>query len=512
MATSRANFHAGKAAAAFVASQRTSDLPPRTPAGHEADTLTLATVCDSIDVHNSCSGATLLEDNGRKVGYHSRRGLQPPTIGRGVDGQEPHVLANGSSQGSVGSFAPRTANGHETANRQGMLDTSGAATSPQMGIGPKGSDFSLKSVTIGPDTDTYEAARRQRAARLGCAIIPVDCELGRLAKLRLETRQYVVWCYAHIAADGEGRITRDDLFTALSELGITTNRRTFNRWIHDGNRLYWRERGGYLYLTSWSKLAARLTRWASKYHPDHVETNLPGQQRVQLDLTGSLQSVHANLYGGWITAKAQKHGYLDIARSTLSALWGASRQALLGYEKMLGIRTEDRYAESDDIHNPLIPAHAYLCLDTNGREYVSWQISNRYYPAKQLDIHPAKGQARKVRAGCHNAQSPNPAGIRRGGGFRVQRIGRIAFYGKYGKKGYVPAAKQLNHHLRKHGDVLDRPHYIYLTTRYGKRIYECSTGDCWRSMTAERDRAGEQSSNFQRRRMQYAIGWAGRIL
>lgn len=363
--------------------------------------------------------------------------------------------------------------------------------------------------------------QQARAARLGADVhfnatsdartIPWDCELGRLCKGRLETREYVLWGYAHDAAGGSGKITRNDLFTAVSQLGITTCRRTFNDWLHKGMGIYWRERGGYLYLTSWKKLARKHTKWAAQQRPELVSTNLPGQQRVRLDLTGSLQSVHAKLYGGWLTVKAAKNGYLDISRYTLTALWSASKRALLGYEKLLGIRVEERYAESADIHNPLIPAYAYLCLDTNGHDFASWQLSNRYYPTS-IEIHPANGQRRKVRKACNGVfDTPNPAAIRRGGGCRIERIGRITFYGKYGKKGYIPAAKQLDRHLRKHGDVWQRPHYIYLTTRYGKRIYECSTGACWRSADDGRDRVGEGAADFQRRRMGYSISWARRM-
>lgn len=191
----------------------------------------------------------------------------------------------------------------------------------------------------------WEVARRQRAAEGGYAYVAgdvrtetgqvsdiaqvwVDCELGRVAICRHELPEYRMWLYGHKAAGGSGRILKSELVTYCKLLSIATSRSTFNGIITRGNRLYWRERGGYLYLTSWKKLASKLTKWEAKYAPDHVETNRPGQRRVLLDLTGSLKLAHASIYNGWIAVKSEKLGYLDISRFTLSALSGAGRYAV----------------------------------------------------------------------------------------------------------------------------------------------------------------------------------------
>lgn len=403
---------------------------------------------------------------------------------------------------------------------------------------PSGQDTAITRATYGiahllPDTSarilTAQAAARgalgagvlsasetcpqtvdTRGRKFSDTLIPWDCELGRLCKDRLETREYVLWGYAHVAALGSGKITRDNLFLRCIALGITTNRRTFNSWLQRGMGIYWRERGGYLYLTSWKKLSARHTKNAAKYHPDWVATNLPGQQRAMLDLTGSLQSVHAALYGGWIAVKAAKNGFLDISRYTLGILWNSSKRALLGYEKLQGIRVEERYAESADIHNPLIPNHATLHIDKDGKEFASWRLSNRYYPTN-VQIHPCNGQRRKIRAACHDQlDSTAPANSSGGGRLRVQRTGKLYFEDRVTKRGIALGHKRLHKHLSKHQDAGLRPHYAYMVRRYGKHIYECSLGDRLRGDHAEIDLKQERTAAFELRRMQYRIGWQGR--
>lgn len=337
----------------------------------------------------------------------------------------------------------------------------------------------------------------------------IDCELGRVCICRHELPEFRVWNYAHKFANGEGRILKSELVQKLHMLGIATNRRTFNGILARGNRLYWRERGGYLYLTSWKKLASKLTRWEAKYAPDHVATNRPGQRRVQLDLTGSLKLAHATIYNGWIAVKSEKLGHLEIARSTLSALWGRSKQQLLSWERLAGIRTELRYAEHHDILNPLVPNYAYLCLDTDGVEFASWRLPNRFYPTP-VNISDTNGQRRKVRSACnHIVNSTDPATQNPGGKRRVLRTGRTNFSDRMGKNGLIPAHKQLDKHLRKHHDIFDRRHYAYIATRYGKHIFEMSDGIQVRNGVG-RDLAAEQTFEFQQRRSGYRLWWLDR--
>lgn len=368
--------------------------------------------------------------------------------------------------------------------------------------------------------DTWEDARRAGVDGSQCTIPPgrdcqvwIDCELGRVAICRHELPEYRMWLYGHQLANGSGRILRSELSGISGKLGLVTNRSTFNGIIARGNRLYWRERDGYLYLTSWKKLASKLTKWQAKYEPDHVATNRPGQRRVQLDLTGSLKLAHALIYNGWIAVKSEKLGYLEISRWTLERLWGRNRRQLRSWEALVGIRTEARYAENTDIHNPQIPAHATLCLDKGGGEFSTWQLSNRIYPANTT-ISNTKGQGRKVRSAANHAyNSIETADLKHGGLLRVQRTGRLYFTERSGKNGNVSPYKQIDKHLIKHGDIFQRQHYAYLTTRYGKHIYEYSfDGTQSRSAHCERDRLGEQGVEFRLRRMQYRIGWVYRML
>jgi hypothetical protein len=337
----------------------------------------------------------------------------------------------------------------------------------------------------------------------------VDCELGRVAICRHELPEFRVWNYAHVAADGSGRILKSELYTRCIQLGIATNRSTFAGIIARGNRLYWRERGGYLYLTSWKKLASKLTKWEAKYAPDHVATNRPGQRRVQLDLTGSLKLAHALIYNGWIAVKSEKLGYVEIARSTLSALWNRSKKQLLAYEKLVGIRAELRYAEHHDITAPLVPNYAYLCMDTDGKEFASWRLPNRFTPAP-ANISTHNGQRRKVRSTCNEiVKDTAPVVLRADGQRRLQWTGKTTFTDRQGKNGIIPAFKQLDKHLRKHHDILDRRHYAYIATRFGKHIFEMADG-VQRRNGAGRDWVAEKSSAFKQRRAAYRLWWLDR--
>lgn len=353
--------------------------------------------------------------------------------------------------------------------------------------------------------DTWEPARRERAGVL------IDGELFRISITRREYSEHRLWVYGHQFAKGEGRILRSELFKSIQQLGIVGSKRTFDDILQRGNGLYWRQRGHYIYFTGWQKLAAKLTAWEAKHHPDRVATNLPGQRRVWVDLRCTALEGHARVFNAWVSIKAAKLGYLDISYWTLTRLWNRTASTIRNWGRVAGMRVEQRYAEHHDIHNPLIPAHAILCLDTDGNEFTSHQLSNRYIPA-HADIHDHNGQRRKVRAACRiRVDKSMPPVLRAGGPRRLQRTGRITFHDKSGKNGFSPAHKQLNRHLKKHNDIFDRPHYAFMTRRYGKHIYEMSDGTPVRRATAQRDRLAEQSPAFRQRAQQYRIGWVTRM-
>lgn len=398
--------------------------------------------------------------------------------------------------------------------------SSGQYTATTKRFNPATAAHALATVTNGNGRrETHNPASQMQLGGVVCGrlycntpSIPqvwVDCELGRVAICRHELPEFRVWAYAHKFANGEGRILKSDLLGVCRQLTLTPNRSTFNGILARGNRLYWRERGGYLYLTSWRKLSARLTKWQAKYDPDHVATNRPGQRRVQLNLTGSLKLAHALIYNGWIAVKSEKLGYLEIARSTLSALWGRSKRQLLTWEKLVGIRAELRYAEHHDITAPLVPNYAYLCLDTDGVEFASWRLPNRFY-ATPVNISETNGQRKAIRSLCNQiVETTDPATQNPGGKRRVLRTGRTNFVDRMGKNGLIPAHKQLDKHLRKHNDIFDRRHYAYIATRYGKHIYELSNGVQVRNGVG-RDWVAEKSPAFVARRSGYRLWWLDR--
>jgi hypothetical protein len=337
----------------------------------------------------------------------------------------------------------------------------------------------------------------------------VDCELGRVCICRHELPEFRVWSYAHKAASGSGKIAREALCKYCTLVGLITSRSTFNQILIRGNNLYWKIRGDHIYLTGWRKLSVRLSKWEAKYHPDHVTTNRPGQRRVQLDLTGSLKLAHALIYNGWIAVKSERLGYLEISRWTLEKLWHRSRRQLLAWEQLVGITTELRYAEHHDITAPLVPNYAYLCLDTNGAEFASWRLPNKFTPAPAI-LSATNGQRRKIRAACNDiVKSTEPIVLRADGQRRLQRTGKTTFTDRTGKNGIIPAHKQLDKHLRKHHDIFDRRHYAYIATRYGKHIFEMSDGTPVRR-GAGRDWIAEKSIEFQQQRNLYRLYWLDR--
>ncbi len=404
-------------------------------------------------------------------------------------------------------YSTRNHNARQPGSVNSRLDFDAATSAAAFVASQRATAARGTSNTYAPSTNTCTTD-----AVHSSALIPWDCELGRLCDNRDETLLYRLLGYGHIFAHGSGKITPDELSTRCRQLGIQFSKRTFNDWIQRGNRLYWYKRGGYLYLTGWRKLSRKLTKWAAKFHPEWIATNLPGQQRVMLDLTGDAADVRGKLYVGWLASKAAKNGYLDISRWTLCRLWARSRQTLQRYERRYGVRIEARYAEHHDIHSPLVPAHATLHIDLSGREFASWQISNRFFIPQTIEIHPHNGQRHKVRAACKLAvEQFIPVDYKPDGEFRVQRTGRLTFTNRNGKRGFITAYKQIARHLRKHQDSGLRRHYAYMTKRWGKLVYEMTTGDCMRSADMDIDRTAEQSPAFTLRRMQYRIGWADRV-
>jgi len=321
-----------------------------------------------------------------------------------------------------------------------------------------------------------------------------------------------LWAYAHTAAAGRGWIAIDALEQAAREVGIVGSRRNLMHLVKTGKRLFFRPdyAAGRVYLVGSERVAGRLARRAGD------ESNLPGSRRIRIDLAGSLATVEARVYAAWIAQKAAKTGYLDISRVVLASLWGRAVPTLLKWEKMAGIKVESSYAEyhpqlADPCRTPvnheaLIPTHAYLCLDKQGRDYVAWQTVNRYFPPRQAAarLHDHAGNTRKLR-GSVNARldSTQPANVR-GRGSVASNTGRVYFADSDpGAANARSAHKKIAAHLRKHGDIHKRPHYAYTVKRFRVHIREMSFGEQF-CVAGIRDYKGEKGASFKKRRAAYA--------
>jgi hypothetical protein len=344
------------------------------------------------------------------------------------------------------------------------------------------------------------------------ALVVTDLELLRAAVKCHQLPAFRLWAYAHDAAEGQGWIEIDALEQAAREVGIVGSRRTLMHLIASGKRLFFRPdyAAGRVYLVAAHKVAMRLARRADD------DTNRPGSRRIVIDLSGSLATVEARAYAAWITQKAAKTGYLDISRVVLVTLWGRAVPTLLKWEKKAGIRVESSYAEyhpeladprSTPVnHEALIPDHAYLCLDKQGRDYVAWQTVNRYFPPRHAAarLHDHAGNTRKLRRSVNaRLDSTQPANVR-GRGYVASNTGRVYFANSDpGTANARSAHKKIAAHLRKHGDIHKRPHYAYTIKRHRVHIREMSFGEqlCGAGI---RDYKGEKSTAFHQRRTAYA--------
>lgn len=345
----------------------------------------------------------------------------------------------------------------------------------------------------------------------------VDPELARLPIALKQFNVYRVWLYAHKLHDGCGWIERNALEQGLKRQGVIHSGRTFDHILAHGAG-YWRIAPGTdpqgndhsrVYLTSAEKLAARLTKKARRVEPLLVETNRPGMQKVWLDLTGDLQAAEATVYAAWLNLKDKGEG-VRIERAKLQTLWRRSKNILLKWERLAGIKTSANFAEFDTDN---APPDAYLCLDKDGTEYASKRLANTYV-APSVKEHSARSNRRKIRAAANAKVSDQiqPANVLAGGsvGHSI-RTGKIYFQNKRTQKGFVPAEKAIDSHLRQHGDVLDRRHYAKSVQRYGVQVWGYSTGKGRTTRPRERDFQAEADRDFTDRRTQFRIGWQGRI-
>lgn len=363
-----------------------------------------------------------------------------------------------------------------------------------------------------PSGDTDRTSSTKIRERLEKSVL-VDIELLRVSIARDEFSEMRLWSYARAFDDGSGRVNKAGLWAYVHDLGIIGSKRTFDHILKQGRDLYWQIYTGkesvFISLTGWRRLAESLTARELAEQAERVESDQPGARRVYLDLSGDLQEAQARVYAAWMAQRTAKHGFMRISRARLQQLWGRSTRQLIRWEKALGIQSEACYAEHEDIYNPLVPGHAYLCLAEDGKTvFASWRTSNRYTtPPANFEEHPHSGQRRKVRAAVNRLiDASEPVYFNADG----RKTGRIHFFDHQRGRRWHFGYKVLNRHLKKHGDVFDRQHYVHIGKRYGKHIEEMSSGDVFRHRGDRRDFEGEQSPDFQARAAFFRQGWSDR--
>jgi hypothetical protein len=189
------------------------------------------------------------------------------------------------------------------------------------------------------------------------------------------------------------------------------------------------------------RLAQTLTRQAVQTGREAlVATNLPGQGKLYVDLSGSVKDSRARLYAAWLGVVGAK---APLSRKVLKALWGRATKTLLGYEDVAGVGVRANFAQYHDPCAPCVPAHAFLCQDDHRRAFVSWRLPNTY---SFTSVSPArKGNARKARKAALAAYTDTPRPVEKMGD-GMQRVGRLYFADE--ANAAEPAFKQIDRHLQ----------------------------------------------------------------
>ena len=344
-------------------------------------------------------------------------------------------------------------------------------------------------------------------------VFRVDPELARLAIAQRVFSLWRVWTFARDTSDGSGWVDRETLFARLAANNVPMSPRNYRHLLAAGEGIFWTlgygraPDGGEhvrVYLTGEAKLAARLTRSAlDDDRPELVTTNRPGVRKVYIDLSGGLKLAEARCYAAWLGDEC------TISRDTQAALFGRSHRTLRRWEARLerageAITRRENYAQCHpDTTGPDVPDYAYLCKGRDGDTFYGWQRPNTYF--SNTETHAHKGNARKVRTASNSVIQP----VKKCAD-GLHRIGRIQFEDKQTARGFVPATKALARHLKQHGDIFDRHHYIWLgESDAGHGIYEASDGQQRTTLDA-RDLDAERAPAFQLERAKHHYGLSAR--
>jgi hypothetical protein len=365
----------------------------------------------------------------------------------------------------------------------------------------------------------------------------IDTDTARIAIHQSEFPTYRVWVFAHQLAretDNSGSVKRHELAAYLEQHGIARTDSSFRNLLQRGAGLdsikYWNisPDGQIIYLAGAEKIAARYASYLRRKKLFAcIDSNRPGNRRVQLDLHGGIADVEARVFNAWMSLVAEQHEkrfrtyQVQIAHDTLRALWGRSRNTLKAWIELAGIQTQSAYTETDiiseDEHTEtraaLVPAYAYPILTKSGQQLEAWRLPNIYTP------QPAKraahaGNRHKVRRAVNRKLFP-PAELMRGGVKRSALTKRVYFHDTWQTRkvsghfteNRVDGYKKLRQHLSHHKDIASRCHHVEIgTRRFGRKpgmmVYEYSTGNLWRGPN-DRNYRAEKSSEFQAYRVQH---------
>ena len=157
-----------------------------------------------------------------------------------------------------------------------------------------------------------------------------DPELGRLAVALSLAHQYRLWIIARELdrqAHGSGCVTKGQLKAKLKFYGVQYTDRQLRRLLVLGQGVFWRpdrKHRDRLYLLSWKNVCLKLMAQAEAKGIE-IGFNRPGTRQQLVDVSGSLESWQAQLYGAWIAYRAGDDG-LSIARETQAKLFNRSEK------------------------------------------------------------------------------------------------------------------------------------------------------------------------------------------
>ncbi len=252
---------------------------------------------------------------------------------------------------------------------------------------------------------TEQASEPPHFTVKGC--VRVDPEIGRLASALQHAAEHRLWSLIRAHAGSRSWIDRAELVQLLREMDITYSRRHLKRLLAKGTNLFWGlSQNGRIYHRSPARVGAALVAEArSADHSELFETNLPGGRDVWVPVQATLAGWKAYIYAAWHTWRRSP----EIARSTLAMLFGCQIDTLRGWEKLLAgdLTVRANYAQSTTGDPAQVPLHATQYMTWAKERRYRWQLVNTYQ-SNTLQLHPFKGQARRVRQHAGRAAFDQP--------------------------------------------------------------------------------------------------------